>query len=357
MIYTVISHGFVGVSLFFVLSGFILVYTYVEKYPHGKIARRDFWIARVARIYPTYLFALAVAAVPMLYWYQTPPACATYPRIIGMITAPLLVQSWIPCAQSVWNTPGWSLSVEAFFYLLFPFLLAPIARMGNRGIIIVGGLAWVTSLSVVLVYIGLAPNGTVNRDYAFWLQTVTDHPLVHLPEFVIGMALGRLFLLRATTQRRERTAGVSSVLTILATFVIVALLCVNAFGVGANGFQLPVNLLLMPCFALLIYGLAWGEGLIARMLSQPTTVLLGEASYALYLLHGPVRTWMDSVAFHFHQGALIDTTLFFCVYLACAIGASIVTVIFIERPARIAHKRALVRRPIPEPAPIGTTTR
>ncbi len=145
------SAGFVGVSFFFVLSGFILTYTYLGRPGQVGIKRRDFCVARLARVYPTYLFALVIAAVP--FWRGWQPggpntACAT-PKVVTALTTPLLLQAWTPCARAWWNAPGWSLSAEAFFYLLFPLLAVPIVRLGRRQLYAVMGCAYLAYLIVL----------------------------------------------------------------------------------------------------------------------------------------------------------------------------------------------------------------
>src|SRR5271170_3660833 len=117
------SIGYIGVNLFFVLSGFILVYTYAN----SAVTPWRFWQARFARIYPAYLLSLVVSApffffslrhldIPFLAWSKQHVAAAC------ILTVSLL-QSWFPQAALTWNAVCWTLSVEAFFYLAFPLLL------------------------------------------------------------------------------------------------------------------------------------------------------------------------------------------------------------------------------------------
>jgi len=346
-----VARGFVGVPFFFILSGFILTYAYVDKQrrdPEGAaVDRRAFWIARFARIYPVYLFALVVAAVPMVYWSGPNGGCTTNHPIISKITTPLLLQSWVPCAQWTWNGPSWSLSVEAFFYLLFPFVAVPIGRLGRRGLYGVMTFALVAYALIIALYCVVNPGGEnpLTMPRTVLLNTLTLNPLVHLPEFVVGVALGGLFARRRSDMPRARARLARFLspgpLSTLATIAIVGLL---ATGIVPT-VQLVADLLLTPLFAALIYTVAYNEGPIAAFFSLPPLLILGEASYALYLLHQPIWNWMDHLAPRLPlTGSVRSIGLYFPVFLCIALGASLITLRAIERPARAAITRAFARR-------------
>src|ERR1700747_3770579 len=110
------SIGYVGVNFFFVLSGFILVYTYEGP----ELNARNFWWARFARIYPAYLLSLIVAAPFFLFALRhldLPFYAWTKQHTFWACTLTLsLLQAWAPEAALTWNSVCWSLSVEAFFY-------------------------------------------------------------------------------------------------------------------------------------------------------------------------------------------------------------------------------------------------
>jgi hypothetical protein len=106
--------GYAGVSFFFVLSGFILVYVYADR----KIQKRGFWQARFARIYPAYIFSLVVMIPALIsFWPMTKQA---HMGLLALIANPILLEAWFPKLLLTWNPVGWSLSAEAFFYLVCP---------------------------------------------------------------------------------------------------------------------------------------------------------------------------------------------------------------------------------------------
>lgn len=263
-----LDNGYMAVSLFFVLSGFILAYTYSSQVADGSIKRR-FWEARVARIYPVYLLSLLVM-VPF-------SMATTVWQRAGVLT---MVQTWIPGPWqpdlgSAWNFPAWSLSVEAFFYLLFPFLLPHLHRMKTSVL---------RGLGIALMVLIAA--GNLARPIEQWAQSpdawlrMMPMPFFRLPEFILGAAAGILFLRTGRLPRSGLTASVAAATSI-------ALLCI----VSGRWASLAV----VP-FAVMIAGLAGQSGLLARLLSNRLLVLLGGASYSVYLLQLPVRSYTRLLA-------------------------------------------------------------
>jgi peptidoglycan/LPS O-acetylase OafA/YrhL len=280
VMHRIASIGYVGVNFFFVLSGFILVYTYAGR---GTPARQ-FWWARFARIYPAYLFSLLFTA-PFFFYVSLKMHPAPIPFMIWpqnhLITSCLLVvpltQSWVPGAALAWNTPAWSLSDEAFFYLLFPALLVWLVSKSKKAWFGIALAAWAASLVFTLAYVFLRPDGVsfVNDDsYFTWLSVVKFFPLVRLPEFLLGAGCGLLFLRNSV----DRKWGTRFVLVGAAYFAVIVAL--------APRIPYPIlhDAALTPGFALIIFGLAlrprW-----SRVLEFWPLVLLGDASYSFYLLH------------------------------------------------------------------------
>lgn len=112
-----VTAGPIAVGYFYVLSGFIMSIAYyqMDVANRGKFNKLKYWVARFARIYPVYLIALLIIVAAK---YKT--LGEDWDVFLSHI---FLVQSWIPGYPITLNTPGWSLSVEAFFYLCFPFLI------------------------------------------------------------------------------------------------------------------------------------------------------------------------------------------------------------------------------------------
>jgi peptidoglycan/LPS O-acetylase OafA/YrhL len=332
------ERGFVGVGLFFVLSGFILVHVYAGTDRVAPIDRRAFWLARVARVYPVYLLALLLS-LPLFVGKQLAEHGATAGTAQATVAiaalAASLTQAWVPAAACRLNCPGWSLSAEALFYALFPLLAALLARRTPRQLLAIALGCWLVALVAPLAYLVLRPDGVTGWEglpETTWANAVKFFPLAHLPEFVLGVATGRLFVLAPGRIGARGTA--------LAWGAVVAVLLA--------GDALPVvllhNGLLAPLFAVGVYGLAHGEGAVARHLGRPALRRLGEGSYALYLLHYPTFAWLKHVLRHLHGPPLETTIPLLVAYAAVAVGVSLLVLWAVEEPARRAIRRRIARR-------------
>jgi len=274
------SVGYVAVSFFFILSGFILVYTYAGR----DLDVRRFWRARLARLYPVYLLSLLIAA-PFFFYVVLKldvPYLAYFKTHLGstVVLVLTMLQAWVPLAALGWNGVAWAVSVEIFFYMLFPLLLARFARISNRGLASLALTCWMLGIATALTYVVLSPDHVVaspSTDFLFWLSALKVHPLVRLPEFIVGMACGYWFL------RGEHNAKLATPLALGGTAVA---LITTAF---SHLIPYPVmhTGLYAPAFAAIICGLAlrprWTSFLESRWL-----LLLGDSSYCLYLLHAMV---------------------------------------------------------------------
>ena len=296
-----LANGWIAVTLFFILSGFILSYNYVgqvEK-PGGK---RRFWEARFARIYPVYLLSLLLSL----------PFVNSLSAGLG-IAVLTMVQAWNPEHPEyafAWNTTAWTLSIEAFFYLVFPFLLPHIQKLSSRM------MQALLGITIAVMVLGHTMTHTVEQ---LSVRTFIPVPVFRFPEFFAGMLMGLLFL-RADPVRRGSLRVYASLIA------AVAILCTV---------QGPwLSLIAIP-YTILIYEMAVGSSFVARMLGHKSLVLLGGASYAIYLLQIPIRSWVhfaitgtrDLKVDHAGIDALLSPIIL--------IGVSIAAFLFWEEPARI----------------------
>ncbi len=274
-----IAHwGYVGVPLFFMLSGVVLGYNY-EGLSFRQTRRTvKFYVARVARVMPLYWVMIIYSAG--LYFSvnhkQFPSA---------FVQNVFAVQTWSPdllVAQSYYNGPGWSIGAELFFYLLFPFVVPLVAavarRFGARGLILI--IAAVTVLTLLLlVYFVLSGRAALPAENPGsghrWLYR---NPLCQFPIFLGGVAVS--FLIPYAHGWSTRTHH------LLQATVVVFILGLAMFR-GESGFWGAASygaFFVLP-FTLLLLSLASQRGWFARILSTAPMVKLGAASFALYLTH------------------------------------------------------------------------
>jgi peptidoglycan/LPS O-acetylase OafA/YrhL len=340
-----IAAGFVGVDFFFILSGFILAYNYLGADGQLRVTRRDFWAARCARIYPVYLLAFLVATLPSAHSLLSHHASLLSTTMTGL-AALTLTQAWVPASSDAWNGPGWSLSAEAFFYLLFPLAALCIGRLGRYRLYLALAACWALSLATPLACAHAVLTAGGGWDMT-WLKFLKYNPLVRLPEFLLGVALGRLFASRMSATPAGRMSRVArparlSVVALLGSVCALSYVPTMLGPGSALPYLLLHNGLVDPLFALLIYSLASGEGPLAALLSLPAMVVLGEASYALYIVHVPLWDWMTYALSRLHMTPGFVTLSL--LHLGVAIALSILTLRVVEQPARHALRQALAAR-------------
>src|SRR5690606_12135662 len=111
----IFNEGFLGVSFFFILSGFILAYNYKEKFLTGSISKKEFYISRLARVYPVHIATTVI--VLLLTFIQYGQGWEYLIQHVFLIQSFFLEEN----IHFSLNSPSWSISDELFFYLLFPF--------------------------------------------------------------------------------------------------------------------------------------------------------------------------------------------------------------------------------------------
>jgi peptidoglycan/LPS O-acetylase OafA/YrhL len=268
-----LHNGYLGVSLFFVLSGFILTYVHHDDAISRQFLAR-FYFARFARIYPVYVLALCVAfplATPSL----------SVPDMARVLT---MVQSWTPPTSAdgyLWIMQAWTLSIEFFFYLCFPVALMFIRQMSKTSTLVLAGL-----LAVLMVALG-SPSIVPMSEFFLPFEGANAIPLpaFRLIEFLYGVTLCRMLYVHPIARSGGGTLR-SMALVVLITVVLSS---------SAAPRVVAFSSVLM---GLLIVDLAGNSGAVAKFLSSKLLLLLGGASYALYLLQGPIRTLCDAALPH-----------------------------------------------------------
>lgn len=282
------SQGRLGVSFFFILSGLLLGMAHRP----GETAAR-FYRRRLARLYPAYLVALAIGLSTSLYLN----ANDSWTGILAIVG----LQSWVPDANTyyAWNPVSWSLSDEAFFYLLFPFLAPLVLRLSPT-------MTWLTRATCLMACVGLGVLGAVYQPDTFeqpndliaWLTYI--FPAGRLFEFIFGLTLVQAV--------RGNTITVSKLLASLFLAVAYLAASLNPAGLGLSAITLvPLGLFLVA------YCQADASG-APSILHMPLLIKLGEISYCFYLVHHIALR----LAAHFVGGTIPGATVVLALPVAAA---------------------------------------
>lgn len=274
--------GFLGVDVFFVLSGFLISGILISQWRlHGRIDAADFWLRRARRLAPALLLVLGAVAVARLVIVQ--PAAQTWRAPI--LAALTYTTNW----YEIWSdhdyfgqfaSPSplvhtWSLAIEEQFYIGFAILLIVILpRLRDRSVAVLLGV--LAGASAVL----MAWSAAFNPTWAYYST------LSRVQALLIGGVIGALVEARRFPKPGGwlRLCGWLGLAGLLALFVAPLRLETMLRG----GFSLAAL-----CAALLISGLL-GTGLLTKLLSARPLVLLGLISYGVYLWHWPVFLWLQS---------------------------------------------------------------
>lgn len=304
----------VSVSFFFLLSGYVLSFVYLQ---NGQaIDKSGFFAARFARIYPLYFVVLALNTPKLLVSeVQRHGTRIGLTKTAEIVAAnAVLLQGWQTSRLLRVNVPTWSLSGEVFFYLCFPLLGVLLWKLH-------GARLWMTALSLYVAGQALA---WAMRPHLS-LESALSLPPLHLSTFALGILLARWQTLR--DDRKDRAPvqvwQVNVVLALSVGGVLLSVLLVPFFDIPA-----PYNNgLLAPVFAGFLWALTVAPTPLSRWLCGRTVVALGNSSYALYLIHTPILT----LFLHFQWVSYA----FYPVYLALCVGLSVLSFHYFETPARL----------------------
>jgi peptidoglycan/LPS O-acetylase OafA/YrhL len=296
----IVRAGYLAVGSFFVLSGFVLTRSYGAKRWNLRNLGR-YGMGRFARIYPVYALSLILIA-PFMLTTRLPGKAAL------IADYGLLLQGWTGILPVNWNTPAWSLSCEVFFYLCFPVAIVLAPRTGWLKVLAYGMLA--CFLTAICRAAGVPE---------VW------KPILHFSDFAMGIAAARAYELSGPFRRR--LAGRGHWLYLPAIGISAAVIAYPELLRGLMELNAPLR----PLNALMLIGFATGGGFAARALSSRTAILLGQASYSVYILHIPLLWWYGWVL-PSHSG-IVTRGIVALIYVGITVTVSVAVYRFLEEPA------------------------
>lgn len=328
VISTVFAQGYFGVTFFFVLSGFVLTWS-----ARPDVSTSTFYWRRFARIWPSHIVAL-VFAIPVFYTMAAiPQGSFLKPFDVGiLLLSVVLLQGWWNAPQILFsgNPAAWTLTCEAFFYALHPWISRVLMRLSRRGALIFAGGVIVCAFT----YRGLAlllPGSAL---------AALPLPIVRVSEFALGMALA--WAIRSGWRLRIPPAvGIAAMIGVVFAIVFVS----------HTGLTVPL-ISLIPAFGNELFTLACAVAIVA--LAQKTLagkrswfesrlqVKLGEWSFAFYLVHATVIYF--ALRIFGPQGPAWHNVLWFAAILAVDITLAWALHSFVERPLEKRMRRWKDRR-------------
>jgi len=312
--------GYLGVDFFFVLSGFVMQWTWQR----GTTARK-FLARRFARIYP--LIVVTLVGALLAWWYlQNPLAGYVGPERSIWLNL-LVIQSWFfndPGIRQAWNGVTWSLSCEMFFYVCCPLLLPRLKSLSARRCLMLIAVLYGVECIVQLLTV---PHG------GEWVQNFFYYfPVARFPEFIMGALACRLLM---TGYR----IPIRSVWVIFGALVLAPVLLFANLVPVSNQFLSYSSLVVMPGFVVTILVAATRD--VRRrsrrgMLATRSMVWLGDVSYAYYMVHalilGLIARWL--IDGHRAPTSVWSGLFWIVVFLGASVVVSGVTWRLIERPGQ-----------------------
>jgi peptidoglycan/LPS O-acetylase OafA/YrhL len=323
----IVAHGYLGVDLFFLLSGFILTYVYFDSME--RPTRRTFAIFmwhRFIRLYPVHITVLAALVIVVLGAGRLglnlrSPEAFTLDALPWQV---LLVHAWGVTDQMSWNVPSWSISAEWFAYLCFPFVAYSLGRVHDpRWLLAIAG----ASLGAAALIFSMAGWGLSGA----W---IAPSALVRIAgSFVCGAALCRYVTMRDRPDGQPKSTD---------GLLMVALL---AFVTGPS-LGVP-DFILIALLAAFIAALSKSHGMTARLFSLAPIVWLGEISYSLYMVHFPVLRALSIVFKPDRLAAMgpVAAIGVYCLSIGICVAVAAALYYVVERPLRIRLRNAVGEMP------------
>jgi peptidoglycan/LPS O-acetylase OafA/YrhL len=321
--------GYSGVTFFFVLSGFIIAYNYLDRFESDPIKNTyQYIVSRFARIYP--LYALCIIYPWMNSGLETP----LLPYLVG-------VQAWSSDVYFSFgiNGPAWSVSVEVFLYLTFPLLIPVLSKLNvikSRNRLLIFALFSFAAQLCLAAYFsmpGRAELTSINPDSAHrWLYRM---PATRIFDFCLGIAAAiyykRHFVATNKVQRTWSRAVAASLLLIL------VLMGWSKNFLSAFSWDAAYAAL----FTIVILGVAIDQkSKVSAAFSGKRMILLGESSFAFYLIHAILRPLYTAHP----SGSLIYQVLHLAIFLLIVTCISIGLHLSIERPLQKSIKQLFSKK-------------
>jgi peptidoglycan/LPS O-acetylase OafA/YrhL len=277
--------GYIGVSFFFILSGFVLAYNYQSEKLSNKEQIYKYYLARLARIFPLHILTFLIS-IPLTYSIFIENKKIWFFQAFTNFT---LTQSFIPLKNIYFsfNGPSWSISCEMFFYLVFPIIIFNLSIFKRFKHVL---FFFVIILPFLVFFI---PNNWFHA--LFYIN-----PFFRVIDFIIGILLYKLYY-KINSKKlfiNFSYLEISSLLIFLLFFIFHS----SIIDVARYSFYywIPISYI--------IFSFSFQKGFISKILSNIKLIYLGEISFAFYLFHQLVINYFEKLNikfFHLENEILI----------------------------------------------------
>lgn len=321
--------GYLGVDLFFVLSGFIISHVYTRDFARWSIAgyRRFLWF-RLARLYPVHLLTIAILII-MVAGAGLLGVAINQPDNWSFAALPLhvlLIHAWGFSDTATWNTPAWSISAEWMAYIFFPFVVIRIRRVRGAA----AGLFLSAGLLVAMAVLFRSAGWSVD---SAWVGAPALSRVSF--EFLIGCLLYRV---HAAVARSSVLWDVVGILA-LAAYLWVATYASDDF--------VQIGLI-----AIFVLAASRSLGVVRHFLASRPMMLLGEISYSIYMIHFAVILVLMRVIdwMGWRDAPPLTALAIFAASIVLVCVLSLLSYRLVERPGRAFLKSRRLGAPATAPA-------
>jgi peptidoglycan/LPS O-acetylase OafA/YrhL len=315
-----------SVTYLYVLSGFVM--SLVNYRPGEKFNIAKYWTARFVRLYPLYLISFLLVC----YYYLDSIAQIKLQKTLANI---FVLQAWIPQYAQSFNYASWSMTVEFFFYAVFPFFTLWAYRQSTKKLIWISIIVWAVSQMIHdALWVGYFP------EYENFL---VYFPLFHLSSFILGAVGGIWYLREGREQKIKSSTGLlvfTGAVLLTSAYIVIS----SEITIFPHGIQLMTGTL-APVLTIVIVTLAMDKSRLSAFLNYPALVALGETSYGLYILHVPA-IWLYQRAlenlFPARPQLIFDYT-----FLPLMVAVGLLIHFYIDQPLRSWLRKILQRVSMP----------
>lgn len=300
------SVGEWGVSVFFVLSGFVAVYSQIEitNFKPSISYNFSYLISRIKKLYPLHILTALSLIIFELVGNKTSPLSGVLLQL-GLNVA--LIQEWFPLAQRSINVTSWFLCTSVFFFFVFPWVLKHIQagyskKKAERNIAV---CIFVEIIIAIVSYFLPRPvyseNMILGYNIVKWF--VYMFPLSRIFDCLIGCYLGYIFI---CDEKKEISGATIKELIALILCITSSVIASMASPITPAGCEIPVvsynngwtyDLVFLPGTLSILYLFAYGQGKISKFFTKPIFMYLAKLSMYCFLIHTVVFRYIDAAVY------------------------------------------------------------